>query len=143
MKTKHLQYEKIKIGSTVATTPFILIISMVFLTVLTVNIVNIILPFIWYQKMQLIATKYMYVIEKYGYLTTVEKELLYQEFLEEGFDVQKIRISFPKEKLEYGTLFKFEIEYEYTQYFITIKGQETHEARKIMLHVKKYSYSKI
>ena len=46
-----------------------IVISLMFFVVLAVYIVNMITPFIWYQKLENIANKYVYVIEKFGYLT--------------------------------------------------------------------------
>ena len=47
------------------TTPIILIMSLGFILVLTIYVLNTILPFVWYQKLQTVANKYLYVTEKF------------------------------------------------------------------------------
>lgn len=42
-----------------------LIMSLGFILILTIYVLNTILPFIWYQKLQTVANKYVYVIEKF------------------------------------------------------------------------------
>ena len=125
------------------TTSITLIISLAFLIIIAIYIINMIVPFIWYQKLQGIANKYVYVIERYGYLTNSEEKELYEELKEEGFDLAYIQVDCPKNRLEYGTLFKFEIKYELQQQYNVILNGIKNEARTIPLKIKKYSYSKI
>ena len=120
-----------------------MIFSLTALIVLMVYIVNVITPFIIYQKLQMIATKYMYVIEKYGYLTDNEEKMLYSDLAKEGFEKNKIQTNFPNAKQDYGTLFSFEIKYEYEQEFSVFSYGIKKEVRTIPLHIKKYSYSKV
>lgn len=125
------------------TTSLTLIVSLAFLLILTIYIINTITPFIWYQKLQNIANKYVYVIEKFGYLTGNEEKELYEELESEGFDTQNVVLDCPKTYLEYGTLFKFEIKYTLYQQYNVIYNGVKNEAREVLLHIKKYSYSKI
>lgn len=48
-----------------ATMTITLIMSLGFILVLAIYVLNTILPFIWYQKLQTVANKYVYVIEKF------------------------------------------------------------------------------
>lgn len=130
-----------KRGESVITTPFILLVSIAILVVMTVYCINMIMPFIWYQKMQLIATKYMYVIDKYGYLTTKEMNLMKQELKESGFDVNMLNITAPLQKKEYGKLIELKIEYQLEQK--TPLLNHTIITKQIPLVVRKYSYSKV
>ena len=125
------------------TTPITIIVSLGLLIVLTIYIINTITPFIWYQKLQNIASKYVYVIERFGYLTDSEEQELYRELKEEGFNINNIELDCPKVYLEYGTLFKFEIKYTLYQQYGVIQNGIKNEARQVPLHIKKYSYSKI
>lgn len=128
-----------KKGITVLTTPLILILSILLLTVLAIFIINLIIPFIKYQKLDQIASKYMFVIERFGYLTEAEYNLLKQELIKENFEIQNIEIKYPKEKLEYGTLFEFSIKYNYNLSLpLKIKEYE----KQIPINIKKYAYSK-
>lgn len=61
--------------------PIILVISVIVIIFVGVFIINTIIPFIWYEKLNSIAQKYMFVVEKYGYLTENEKNVLIQKSL--------------------------------------------------------------
>ena len=126
-----------------ATTAITLIVSLGFLLVLAMYIINTIIPFVWYQKLQAIANKYVYVVEKYGYLTDTEEKELLNELKEDGFDLNCIQIDCPKSYLEYGTLFKFEITYNLNQEYSVIADGIKNEARMVPLRIRKYGYSKI
>lgn len=126
-----------------ATTAITLIVSLGFLLVLAMYIINTIIPFVWYQKLQAIVNKYVYVVEKFGYLTDNEEKELLNELKEEGFDLNYIQIDCPKSYLEYGTLFKFEITYNLNQEYSVIDNGIKSEARTVPLRIRKYGYSKI
>lgn len=97
-------------------------------------------PFIWYQKLQLVATKYMYIIDKYGYLTEKEQQQMIIEMKQYGFDTNYITISVPKTKQAYGKLIEMQIKYVLMHNTISLQGKTT---KSLTLAVKKYSYSKI
>ena len=120
-----------------------LIVSLGFMLILTVYIINTIIPFIWYQKLQALANKYVYVIERFGYLTDNEEQALLTDLEEEGFDLSHIKFECPKSYLEYGTLFKFEITYTLYQEYNVIASGIKNEARTVPLTIRKYGYSKI
>ena len=126
-----------------ATTAITLVVSLGFLLVLAMYIINTIIPFVWYQKLQAVANKYVYVVEKFGYLTDTEEKELLNELKEDGFDLNKIQIDCPKSYLEYGTLFKFEITYNLNQQYSVIDNGIKNEARTVPLRIRKYGYSKI
>ena len=130
-----------KKGETVITTPLILLISIAFIMILTVFCVNMITPFIWYQKIQLVANKYMYVIDKYGYLTSLELNQMKNELKSEGLDMKSIKITAPTSKKTYGTLIELKIEYNAKQNIILLEGKSM--TRVVPLVIRKYSYSKV
>lgn len=99
-----------------------------------------ILPFIWYQKLQAIATKYMYIIDKYGYLTSKEEQQMITDMKQDGFDTNYVTISVPKTKQSYGKLINLEIKYIITHNILSLNTKTT-KATPII--VKKYSYTKI
>lgn len=125
------------------TTAITLILSLGFLLVLAIYIINTMLPFVWYQKLQAVANKYVYVVEKFGYLTDTEEKELLNDLKEDGFDLNYIQIDCPKSYLEYGTLFKFEITYNLNQEYVVIADGLKNEAKTVPLRVRKYGYSKI
>ena len=126
-----------------ATTAITLTASLAFLLILTIYIINTIIPFIWYQKLQAIANKYVYVIERYGYLTDSEEKELYNELKQAGFNLDNVTLECPKSYLDYGTLFKFEITYTLQQEYSIIADGIQNEARTVPLRIRKYGYSKI
>lgn len=125
------------------TSTITLIISLAFLLITAIYIINTITPFVWYQKLQAIAEKYVYIIEKFGYLTDDEEQELYKDLQQDGFEIDKIVLDCPKSYLAYGTLFKFEITYTLSQEYNVIANGIKNEARSIPLQITKYGYSKI
>lgn len=126
-----------------ATMAITLIVSLGFLLIFTVYIINSITPFIWYQKLQAIADKYIYIVEKFGYLTEDEEKELYKELETKGFDISKVVLECPKSYQEYGTCFEFKITYTLSQEYSIISNGIKNEAREVPLQIKKYGYSKI
>ena len=122
---------------------FTLGISVMMLLITIVTIINMLTPFIWYQKLENIASKYVYVVEKFGYLTIVEKEELINELKNDGFDERKITIECPEYKLAYGESFKFELTYKLKMNGIIFNTEIKRETKEVLLHVRKYGYSKI
>lgn len=122
---------------------FTLVVSLAILIITIVYIINMLTPFIWYQKLKNIADKYVYVVERFGYLTDIEREELYKDLSKEGFDMAKITLECPKEKLEYGQMFSFNLKYNLNiEYGIFADGIKR-DSKNILLHVKKYGYAKI
>lgn len=100
-------------------------------------------PFILREKLNTIAQKYMFVIEKYGYLTANEKEELQEELKQGGFDSERITITAPSEILSYGQLITFEIEYVFPLNLPIISHEQMGQHQKqIPIHIRKYSYVK-
>lgn len=130
-----------KKGETVITTPLVLLISIAFIMILTVFCINMITPFIWYQKIQLVANKYMYVIDRYGYLTSLELTQMKNELKSEGLDINSIKITAPTSKKTYGTLIELKIEYNAKQDIILLDNKSM--TRVVPLVIRKYSYSKV
>ena len=122
---------------------FTLIISIEMLFITIVTVVNMLTPFIWYQKLENIASKYVYIVEKFGYMTEVEKEEMLNELQNDGFDINKITLLCPEKRLAYGEGFKFELTYKLNINNIMYNEEIKRETKEVMLHVKKYGYSKI
>ena len=122
---------------------FTLIISLAILVITIVYIINMLTPFVWYQKLQNIADKYVYVVERFGYLTEDEKDELYKELKKEGFDVNYISLECPSYRLEYGEVFNFNLTYKLKLEYGMIQDKIKRETKDIFLHVKKYGYYKI
>jgi len=122
---------------------FTLIVSLAILVITIVYIVNMLTPFVWYQKLQNIADKYVYVVERFGYLTESEKEELYNELIKEGFDINNVSLECPSKRLEYGEKFNFNLTYRLKVEYSLLKKLAERETKEVLIHVKKYGYCKI
>ncbi len=132
-----------KKGNTVLTMPFVIIISLTIIILFSVFAINMIMPFIWYEKLQHISYKYMYVIEKYGYLTEDEKESLIEELDRHGFDKEEIKVEAPTQPLGYGNIIEFNIKYNYKQKLPLWEGSLKMVTKDIPINVNKTIISKI
>ena len=133
----------VKRGNSVLTFPFVIMISLGLIIVCAVFAVNMILPFIWYQKLQLASYKYMYIIEKYGYLKENEKHSLIEELGEQGFDKEEIEIKAPTSEQGYGSIIEFSIKYNYKQKLPSWEGSLSMQTRTIPINVNKTIISKV
>lgn len=132
-----------KIGNTALTLPIVTTISIILIVFVGIYVVNTILPFIWYEKLNSLSQKYMFVIEKYGYLTSNEKQNLMNELKNQGFDIENIKLKAPSEIKDYGELIEFEIKYNFNQNNPIIKNKNIgKENKNIELVIYKNSYSK-
>ena len=102
--------------------------------------INSIFPFIWYQKLNSTAQKYMFIIEKFGYLTDLEKANVINELNSQGFDINNIELYAPSNKKSYGELIEFKIVYKYKYKNIS---EFKLEEKTINMVVTKSSYSKV
>lgn len=135
---------KYKCGNSMVTIPFLLIVSVFMIIIIGTYMMNSIIPFIYHQKLITIANKYMFVIEKFGYLTEEEKSLLNNELITSGFDISKISLKYPNELKEYGQLIELEIDYILVLKMPTISnGTYGSIEKETILKVKKNSFSKI
>lgn len=121
---------------------FTLLVSFAILIITIVYIINMLTPFIWYQKLQNIADKYLYIVERFGYLTEDEENELYKDLIGEGFDINNILVECPNKKLEYGKKFNFNITYKLKLQYGMFSGEIKRETKEVLIHVKKYGYSK-
>lgn len=125
-----------KKGSTAISVAIVTVVGIVMICMLVAYVINAITPLILQQKLQAIANKYMYVIEKYGYLTSSEKNTILIELQQEGFDISRVTLVYPAIKRPYGEILEFSILYKYTS--IPLFGTEEKN-----IEVTKNSYSKI
>ena len=103
-----------KQGATAITVSIMTVVCTTMFCVLLIYAIECLTPFILHQKLQAVATKYMYVIEKYGYLTTKEKQEMLEELKSKGFEQTKVNVDYPKEKRSYGEILELKITYKYT-----------------------------
>lgn len=138
MKNKIMQ----KTGNTVLTMPLVIGISFVLIITLCVFTINSIIPFVWYQKLQVVGYKYMYIIEKYGCLTASEKDMLIDELANKGFDRSELKVNAPSSPKNYGELIEFEIKYNYKQKLPSLDGGFKMVTKYIPINIDKIIVSK-
>ncbi len=131
----------LKKGNSSITTPIIIVLSLIVIIFVGVYIIKITEPFIWYEKLNTIATKYMFIIEKYGYLTNFEKNNLIDELNLSGFDINNIDINVPNNIKNYGELIEFSIKYNFTLNLPSF-GNKNESKKNIQINVRKNSYCK-
>ena len=123
-------------GSAILTTPIIIAIGVILVSILIVSIFKFLMPYIWYEKLSSTCLKYVFVIEEYGYLTKSESKQLMKELEKQGFEKDKIKLSYTSKKVDYGDEIFLKIDYEYN-FKLPIGGEQS-----IPMHVKKYSICK-
>ena len=85
-------------GSTIITTPLVIMIGIMMVTTLMVSAVKIIMPYIWYEKLSSACMKYIFVLEEYGYLTKKEGQMLLDDLEKQGFSKNAIQIAYTSKK---------------------------------------------
>ena len=81
-----------KSGSSVLTTPIIIAFGIMIVTVLLLLVVEVIMPYLWYEKLSSTSIKYVYLMEEFGYLTNKEANLLKDDLENQGFKMKNINI---------------------------------------------------
>ena len=119
-------------GSTVLTTPIIIGMGIIFISILIVTMVKIIIPYIWYEKLSSTCIKYVFVIEEYGYLTKKEYSLLLKDLEKQGFDLENIDVEYTSKLVDYGDEIFLKINYDYEfELPIRWKAKYTNANRKV------------
>lgn len=125
------------------TYPIILLFSILFIMFVIISFINAISPMIWYQKLNMIAYKYEYIIEKYGYLTSQEKQNLLNDMKNEGFIIENVELNIPTVKKDYGEVIQFYIKYRCPKKSVIYSNNVFNKKIEyIDLVVNKVSYSK-
>ena len=133
-----------KKGNMIVTYPIVMIVCIFCIVIIGMFFINSIIPFIWYQKLNTTVQKYMFVVEKFGYLTSSEKNDLFNELTAQGFERKKTKISVPSSPKSYGELVNLTVEYEYNLKNIVLNNLNVGYSNKIInLKVSKNSYSKV
>lgn len=104
---------KKKTGSAIVTTPIVIAIGIMIISALIVLMINILMPYIWYEKLSSTCIKYIYVMEEFGYLTKNEVNNLKEELESQGFDEENISMAYTSTRVDYGNPIFLEIKYDY------------------------------
>lgn len=141
-----LKKNKMKKGNSVITMPLLLSFSTIAIITLFVFLINILKPFILYEKMLATSLKYMFIIEEYGYLTENDKIMLKKELINQGLIEENIEIVATDSKKEYGQEVSLQITYWHDLKFSIFKEKSLNIKKKekmIPMRVIKYGISKI
>lgn len=103
-----------KRGNSIITVPILLVLAITVLCTVGVLLINLLKPYILYEKLLSTTLKYMFVLEEYGYLNKDDKEALIDELQQQGFDREYIRVDATDTLQEYGDIVYLTIEYYYT-----------------------------
>ena len=100
-------------GSAVITTPLIIAIGVMIVSMIIVVAVNIITPYLWYEKLSSTCIKYIYVMEEFGYLTKNEIRNLKNELQRQGFKEEDLNVGYTSTRVAYGNPIFLKLEYDY------------------------------
>lgn len=100
-------------GSSILTTPIVIAIGIMFVATLIVFVINILMPYIWYEKLSSTCIKYMFIMEEYGYLSSKERQNLIEELELQGFDIGLLKIDATDKRQNYGDRIFIDLEYLY------------------------------
>ena len=123
-------------GNTMITTPVVVAIGMILISVLIVFTIKILMPYIWYEKLSSTCIKYIFVMEEYGYLTRAEKKNLISDLSKQGFEKEKLNLDATSRLQRYGDPIYLNIKYEYDLDIPMI------DLKSIPMEIKKSSVSK-
>lgn len=100
-------------GSAILTTPIIIAIGIMIISMIIVLAVNIITPYIWYEKLSSTCIKYIFVMEEFGYLTKKEVGSLKEELENQGFELDRLNMGYTSTRVSYGNPIFLKIAYDY------------------------------
>lgn len=100
-------------GSAIITTPIIIAIGIMIVSMLIVMAVKILLPYIWYEKLSSTCIKYVFVMEEFGYLTKKEAKNLQSELVSQGFNKNKLSFAYTTTRVSYGQPIFLKVSYDY------------------------------
>ena len=123
-------------GNTMITTPVVVAIGMILISMLIVFTIKILMPYIWYEKLSSTCIKYIFVMEEYGYLTRMEKKNLISDLAKQGFEKDKLKLDATSRSQRYGEPIYLNIKYEYDL------GLPMIDLKSIPMEIKKSSVSK-
>ena len=112
-----------KKGNSVITVPVMLVFAIVVLCSIGVLLMNILKPYIMYEKLLSTTLRYMFVLEEYGYLTDYEIDLLIEELAMQGFYREDISVEATQTIQDYGDTVYLSITYNYSLDLPLVKEQ--------------------
>lgn len=131
-------------GNSMVAVPIIVVIIFFIFIVFSVTFVNILKPFVVYEKLSSTSLKYIFIMEEYGYLTAKERAKLKKDLEDKGLEIDRIILRATDEKRDYGEPVSLILSYKcaltlpsFDNSFVPILTQKDVEVK-----VSKYSFSK-
>ena len=128
-----------KRGETLIAVVFVTFVCIMITVYIFYYLFNIINVFICYEKLNNIALKYMFILERFGYITAE----MVNDLTLNGFDEENITINVPTLKSKFGEKLELSIEYKFRLDSIIVNDVFSKETEYINLKVKKACYNKI
>lgn len=126
--------------------PLLIAFSTIAIVTLFTFLINMLKPYIMYEKLLSTSLRYMFIIEEYGYLNQDDKNSLITDLKNQGFDSNNIEIKATDIKKEFGEAVELSITYWYDLNFSIFKEKSLNVKKKselIPMRVIKYGISKI
>lgn len=127
---------KSKRGSEIVTTPIIIGLGVILVSILIVFSIKILTPYIWYEKLSSTCLKYIFVMEEYGYLTNKEKQRLIDDLTNQGFDEKELTVNCTSKRQNYGAPIYLNVNYIYNLELPIVGSKE------IQMNINRESVSK-
>lgn len=131
-------------GNSIVTLPIVIAIVFFLFVIFSMTFVNILKPFVVYEKISSSSLKYIFVMEEYGYLTNREREKLIDDLVGKGLEKGKITVRATSEKRDYGEPISLILRYQCDIKVPSFKDSlvPSMETKNIEVKVTKYSFSK-
>lgn len=132
-------------GSVIITAPIITIAMFFIISISIIIAIEVVSPFVVYEKISSVALKYIFIMEEYGYLNDIEKNNLIKELENKGINRNRLKITGDNVARNYGEAIELKIEYDYPSKIYTIVNnfRANEEVVNIPIIIEKKSFSKI
>lgn len=134
-----------KKANSVITVPILLVFSIIVISSISVLLINVLKPYIMYEKLVSTTLRYMFILEEYGYMTTNDKNMLINDLVKQGFNRDNLFIQATQTLQEYGETVFLSVTYNYELNIPTIQeGTLIIDTRQYIspMNVTKYGISK-
>ena len=131
-------------GNSMIAIPIVVMIIFFIFTIFSVTFINILKPFVIYEKLSSTSLKYIFLMEEYGYLTSKEREKLKNDLVGKGLEKDKINLRATSEKQDYGEPLSLILSYDCPLTIPSFNNSiiPTLNKKDIEVKVTKYSFSK-
>ena len=131
-------------GNSMVAIPIVVVIIFFIFTLFSVTFLNILKPFVIYEKLSSTSLKYIFIMEEYGYLTNKEREKLKNDLVGKGLEKDKINLRATSEKQDYGDPLSLILSYDCPLTIPSFNNSfiPTLNKKDIEVKVTKYSFSK-